>query len=358
MNLQTRQATADDVSTLSSFLKCLVVPTRVPVTVSRGDDCFALGRLRGGEYLWLLAEDETGIQGALELAWMALTSSLGPLLTAYVAFAGVAPQHRRQGLLRSLAAQIEPLGRSRGARIGAFLYSNNNQPAAGAISNIEQRAINAAPISIAIFPAARVLRPSRDYRYEPALPGDLPAANELLRRRRARATLAPAENLANLLARLSIQPQSCWVARTPGGEVAAFLGYWDQHKVRPITLQSLPFPETCVKVLANSLAPILGRPRLPGNGKPLRLVFALAPAATNAVALGGLVRQVLIHLAEQGYQGMLLAMPQNDPLWANLNPWWALRHTNRPMLVPGDAEVAGFLEASAEPVIDLEYALV
>lgn len=47
-----------------------------------------------------------------------------------------------------------------------------------------------------------------------------------------------------------------------------------------------------------------------------------------------------------------------DALWANLNPWWALQNTNRPMLVPGDAEVARFLQASAQPVIDLEYALV
>lgn len=359
MNFQVRLATESDGAALAAFFRRLLIPARVPVAVSRGDDCFALARLRGGESYWLLAEsDEGGIVGALELAVLPVAIGGGTLTMAYVAFAGVDSAYRRRGVLLALAARAEPLSRARGSRIGALLHNKNNLAIEQMMAKYVQRAIAAEPIAVATLAASGVLRPSRDYRYEPARAEDMPAAQALLRQRHRRYTVAPMESLGDMLARLRLPEDACWVARTPQGEVAAFLGAWDQQALRPIALGRLPALERCARAALNLVAPALGLARLPRDGEALRLAFALAPAAIDAAALRGLLRAQLRYLASRGYHGLLLALPRNDSLWPGLAPWWALHNENHPLLVGGDAEAHDLLLARGQPVLHMEYGLV
>ena len=148
------------------------------------------------------------------------------------------------------------------------------------------------------------------------------------------------------------------MARTPGGEVAAFIGIWDQQLIRPIALGRLPLAYSAARTALNLVAPALGLARLPGNGEILRLVFALAPAAENPQALVGLVKAVLRYLSSRGYHGMILAMPENDRLWSASYPRWAVHSYNHPLLVAGDAQVDDLLQTGGRPVLHIEYGLV
>ena len=71
MTMQIGVADASDGPAISAFLDGLTIPVRVPVTVSRGKDCFALGRLRGGESFWLVAKAGDGIQ-VMHRGWRAM----------------------------------------------------------------------------------------------------------------------------------------------------------------------------------------------------------------------------------------------------------------------------------------------
>ncbi len=357
MTLQIGVADVSDGPAISAFFDGLTIPARVPVTVSRGKDCFALGRLRGGESIWLVAKADDGIQAALEVACIPMVWQGNSVTVAYAAFAGVAQKWRRTGLLRKLAEEAEVLVRAKGCTIGAYLHSRANTAAADAVNRIERQAIATEPIHISVMPASRRLRANSGLFCGPATAEDFSYAAELLRRRYAGYTLAPAEDLECLLTRLSLPDDACWVARDPSGKVAAFVAYVDASDFRPAILGRLPVVESVLRAAANTAAPLLGISALPKHGELIRLAYALAPAAIDARALGALVRAVLAHLADRGFHGLLLALPGQDPLRRNLDPWWTLTNVTLPSLVPGDSEIEQALLSVERPVFYLEYAL-
>jgi hypothetical protein len=351
-------ADVSDGPAISAFLDGLTLPVRVPVTVSRGKDCFALGRLRGGESLWLVAKAGDGIQAALELTCIPMVWRGNPVTVGYVAFAGVAEKWRRNGVARMLAEEGEALIRAKGCTIGALLQSSSNVPSVQAAKRIAHtRTIAAEPIFISVLPASRRLRAHRDLVCGPAAAEDVLYAAKLLRRRYAGYTLAPAEDLGSLISRLSLSDDACWVARNGSGRVVAFVAYVDASEFRPMTLGRLPAIESILRAAANMAAPLLGISALPRRGELIRLAYALAPAAIDSRAFGGLVRALLAHLADRGFHGLLLALPSNDLLRRDLDPWWSLTNITLPSLIPGDAEIEQALRSGERPVFYLEYAL-
>ena len=357
MTLQIGVADVSDGPAISAFLDGLTVPARVPITVSRGKDCFALGRLRGGESIWLVAKADDGIQAAMEVACIPMVWQGNPVTVGYAAFAGVAQKWRRTGLLRTLAVEGEALARARGCRIGAYLHSRSNAPAAQAVSRVMRQAIATEPIFTSVMPASKRLRADRDLVCGPVAAEDFPNAAELLRRRYAGYTLAPSEDLESLRARLLLPDDACWVARNPSGEVVAFVAYVDATEFRPMILGRLPVVESALRATVNMAAPLLGIPALPKRGELIRLAYALAPAAIDSRALGILMRAVLAHLADQDFHGLLLALPGRDPLRRDLDPWWSLTNVTLPSLIPGDSEIEQALRSVERPVFYLEYAL-
>ncbi len=357
MTMQIGVADASDGPAISAFLEGLTVPARVPITVSRGKDCFALGRLRGGESFWLLAKDDEGIQAAMEVACIPMVWQGNLVTVAYAAYAGVAQNWRKKGLLRKLTEEGEVIVRARGCTMGAYLHSRTNTAAGTAISRCERTAIAMEPMYISVLPASRRLAANRGLSCGPATAEDISCAAELLRRHYAGYTVAPADDLESLLARLSLPDEACWVARNPSGEVLAFVAYVDASEFRPMTLGRLPAVESVLRAAANMAAPLLGISTLPKRGEHIRLAFALAPAAVNAQTLGALVRVVLAHLANRGFHGLLLALPSQDPLRRDLAPWWSLTNVSLPSLVPRDSEIAQALRSVERPVFYLEYAL-
>ncbi|MBE0558993.1 MAG: hypothetical protein IH628_17330, partial [Proteobacteria bacterium] len=251
MTMQIGVADVSDGPAISAFFDGLTIPTRVPVTVSRGKDCFALGRLRGGESFWLVAKDDGRIQAALEVACIPMAWQ-GKLVTvAYAALAGVAQKWRKKGLLRKLAEEGETLVRARGCTVGAYLHSRANTAAADAANRIKSRVIATEPIYISVMPASRRLCANDGLSCGPAAAEDFSHAAELLRRRYAGYTLAPAEDLESLLARLSLPDDACWVARDPSGTVVAFVAYVDASEFRPTTLGRLPAVESVLRTAVN-----------------------------------------------------------------------------------------------------------
>jgi hypothetical protein len=329
MTLQIGVAGVSDGPAISAFLDGLTVPARVPITVSRGKDCFALGRLRGGESIWLVAKADDGIQAAMEVACIPMVWQGNPVTVGYAAFAGVAQKWRRTGLLRTLAVEGEALARARGCGIGAYLHSRSNTPAAQAFSRVMRQAIATEPIFTSVMPASKRLRADRDLVCGPVAAEDFPNAAELLRRRYAGYTLAPSEDLESLRARLLLPDDACWVARNPSGEVVAFVAYVDATEFRPMILGRLPVVESALRATVNMAAPLLGI----------------------------LMRAVLAHLADRDFHGLLLALPGRDPLRRDLDPWWSLTNVTLPSLIPGDSEIEQALRSVERPVFYLEYAL-
>ena len=357
VTLQIGVADVSDGPAISAFFDGLTIPARVPVTVSRGKDCFALGRLREGDNIWLVAKADDGIQAALELACIPMVWQGNLATVGYVAFAGVAQKWRKNGLLRTLAEEAEAVARARGCTFGAYLHSRNNTSIAAAVNRIKSQAIATESIFISVMPASRRLRADRDLFCGPATAEDISCAAELLRRRYAGYTLAPAEDLERLLARLSLPTDACWVARNPSGEVLAFVAYVDASEFRPSILGRLPVVESVLRAAANMAAPLLGISALPKRGELIRLAYALAPAAVDSRVLGALVRAVLAHLTDRGFHGLMLALPDQDPLRRDLDPWWALTSATLPSLVPRDSEIEQALRSVERPVFYLEYAL-
>jgi hypothetical protein len=117
-----------------------------------------------------------------------------------------------------------------------------------------------------------------------AADADLIDVAEFLQRTRSRHQYTP---VCCEVALRVIGAENVLVSRAKG-EITGCVGVWDQSAFKQTVARGYPTAVSIVRPLLNVLAPLVGKPRLPAIGAPLRLVY-LSALAVEADRVDGLL---------------------------------------------------------------------
>jgi ribosomal protein S18 acetylase RimI-like enzyme len=283
----------------------------VSLCVHRHPDFFALSRIAGDPWRVGVVDGDHGPVGCVAVARRHVYVNGSPSDIAYVGDLKVHPAHRRQGVARALAAWaqagIRDLVGSDGLALGTVLAGN-----AAADSLLRrlrppprrQATIRSYHITLLwrrTLPGGLVVRPAR--------PDDLPDMVRLWRRLAAGRQFAPvAESFS-----LTTPGLDYLVAHQAEGELAGFVGLWDQHEFKQMRVTGYSPRLALTRAAFNTLAPLVGAPRLPPPGGPLRYRTVLNPCVPDADTLRILLRHGCERLRGD-YSFLTIGLDAQDPL--------------------------------------------
>jgi hypothetical protein len=146
-----------------------------------------------------------------------------------------------------------------------------------------------------------------------AADADLIEVAEFLRRTLSRHQCTPVWSDAALRV---IGAENVLVSRAKG-EITGCVGVWDQSAFKQTVARGYPTAISILRPLLNVLAPLVGKPRLPAIGAPLRLVYlsALAIKADRADGLLPMLGAALDLAARRGAGAAAFGLDARHP-WA------------------------------------------
>jgi hypothetical protein len=177
-------------------------------------------------------------------------------------------------------------------------------------------------VTLALTARARHRAPAAGLTVRRAVPALLPAVADLLADHGARRQFAPcctAEDLASPERARGLAAGDVLLAER-GGRLAGCAALWDQRAFKQAVVRGYSPWLRAARPLLALAAPLLGLPRLPPVGQPLRSAFLafLAPAAefgedAEAVA-EALIDAALAEAAARGLELVLLGLSEEEPL--------------------------------------------
>ncbi len=118
---------------------------------------------------------------------------------------------------------------------------------------------------------------------------------------------------------------SYWIARHAAGDLAGFVALWDQQQLKHTVVQRYALRAALFRYGFNLAAPLVGSPRLPAPGTPLRYLSAFqvcVPATDPGVLRALLVKAARAH-AGSPYAFCSIGLDVTDPLTSALAGCWA-----------------------------------
>lgn len=307
----------------------------IGLCLDRAPDFFALNRLEGSRWTVAVAEHERdGVVGCIAVAERSAYLHGRPDRVCYVSDLKVHPAHRRGTVADALTAYAsDECRRIGGGRQPVFLSILAGN------ARMERRATG--PRGLPSFRRFAVVRtysipllvPRRHDRHfglriRPAQAGDLEEMAALWNR------VAPGRQLAAVHDGQSI---AHWVSTAPGlalsdfllarrvdGRLAGYLGVWDQRSLKQLRVTRYSPRLRLVRAAINAAAPLVGAPRLPAEGQPLRLATAthVCIADADAAVLRALLSHACARLRPAGYALLNVGLDPADPLAAGVRGLW------------------------------------
>ncbi len=335
-----RPATCADNAGLLALAAACPMQGDLTLCVQREPDFFALNRLQGDRWdVGVVDGGRAGVIGCVAVAerlayvnGMARPTAYASDLKVHPAFRG-----RRNGTgsvadalteyARDTLGAIDPhlpvlvtvLGGN--AAMAPRLLGPRGLPRLGRFATIRS-------FAVPLF-ALRRLDPPHGLCVRPAEEWDLDEMAALWR------TVAPLRQLAPVLGaddfrRVSAEApglalSSYWIARHAAGHMAGFVALWDQQQLKHTVVQRYAPRAALFRYGFNLVAPLVGSPRLPVSGTPLRYLSAFqvcVPATDPGVLRALLVTAARAH-AGAPYAFCSLGLDVTDPLSSALAGCWA-----------------------------------
>jgi hypothetical protein len=314
-----RLAGSADEADLRALLRAQFLPGWVSLAFTREPDYFAGAALEGERHAVILARD----RGTGALAGM-FSRGVRP-----VYLNGEARWLPYLGQLRVAPAYRGGYHRLReGFRLARqWLYAPDELPfeltSILADNRSAQRLLTAelpgmpryAPLGELVTLALAARRRRFPGRVEIASPGDLPGIAECLGRNHRRYQLAPVWQPAQLNGSGVYPGCEDFVVTRKGGRVEGCAALWDQRRFKQTLVCGYRWPLGRLRPLVNLGGPLLGLPRLPAVGMPLRQAFVshLAVDEDDPDALAALLRGLLARAAARDLDQLLLGLVAGHP---------------------------------------------
>ncbi len=341
MNCETlRPATSADNAGLLTLAAACPMRAELTICVRREPDFFALNRLQGDRWdVGVVDGGRSGVIGCIALAERLAYVNGTPAPTGYVSDLKVHPAFRGRrngtgsvadaltGYARDTLGAIDPhmpvlitvLGGN--AAIAPRLPGPRGLPRLSRFATIRTFAV---PLFI-----LRRLGPTQGLCVRAAEERDLDEMAALWRAVAPLRQLAPvfcADHFRRLCAEApGLSLSSFWIARQHSGRLAGFLALWDQHRLKHTVVQRYSPGAALFRYGFNLAAPLVGAPRLPARGVPLRYLSAFqvcVPATEPGVLRALLVAGGRAH-AGSPHAFCTVGLDVTDPLTRALASCWA-----------------------------------
>ena len=301
--------------------------------VDRGPDFFALNRLSGESWRVGVIDGDDGPIACVAVARRPAYVDGHPAELGYVGDLKVHPAYRRRGAARVLAgwalATARELVGPDAPLIAAVLGGNT------AVETLRRDVIPGVrrwttirSHSIDLLWRRRL--PRTDLTVHPAGPADEPDMVRLWRGLSTSRQFAPVcESFP-----LRWPGLDYLLARRPGGELAGFVGLWDQHHIKQMRVTGYSPRLAVARIAFNLSAPLVGAPRLPQPGGELSYRSVVHPCAADPATLRTLLRHACNGLHSR-HSFVTIGLDVNDPLGRALTGLRA-QPTDVDLLVLGD----------------------
>lgn len=300
----------------------------IRLSLEREPDAFAAAALMGQHHGTIIARDRRGGERVGMCEWSARNSYIdgeGQLL-AYVGALRVAPPYRhRLGVIKGGFEAVRRL-----------LHRNSATPyALTAIAAENVTALRLLGANLPGMPSYQALEPfstfalrprrrtSSPLRVERATEDDLPAIAVRLARSYREYQFAPvwkARDLADPVRCKGLQAEDFLVVRQGPG-IAGCVALWDQGAFKQTIVRGYAGWLAGLRPLANLAGPLIGLPRLPAVGEPLRQVYLshLAIEDNDMGLFRALIDAGLAEVRRLGFPLALTGLASRHPLAAVLN---------------------------------------
>lgn len=310
--MRVRDARPTDNDALVSLATQSTMDGDLALRFDRDPDYFALNRLAGDTWRVGVVDGDAGPLGCIAVARRTAFLDGEPGEIAYVGDLKVHPDFRRRGVARALGhwayAAAQDLVGPHAPMISTVLAGNDAAAtlALGFLPGVTRWAtIRSASVDLL---TRHRPRPS-DLGVRPAEPSDEPEMVKLWHRLATRRQFAP------VLAGFPFgQPGLEYLlARRPDGDLAGFVGLWDQHDIKQMRVMGYSPRLAAVRVAFNLAAPLFGAPRLPKPGGALGYRTAVNVCADTPETLRTLLRHGCDRLHGQ-YSFLTVGLDTRDPL--------------------------------------------
>jgi GNAT superfamily N-acetyltransferase len=307
-----RAARPDDNAALVALAALCPMNGDLSLCVDRRPDFFALSRLTGDPWRVGVVDGDLGVVGCVGVARRAVYLDGSPTALAYVGDLKVHPAHRRRGagraLVRWAVAAARDLVGSDGLLLATVLAGNTAVEALrGDLTPGVRRWATVRSHSIPLLWRRRV-PPSR-LTVRPAAPADVLDMADLWRR------LAVSRQLAPVCESFPVTAPGLdyLLAHHPDGELAGFVGLWDQHRLKQTRVTAYSPRLAAARVAANLAAPMFRVPPLPAPGGVLSYRTVVNPCAADPETLRTLLRHASNRLRGR-YSCLTIGLDTRDPL--------------------------------------------
>jgi hypothetical protein len=295
----------------------------IRLAFTREPDAFAASAVMGHRHATIIAREKTSGEPVGMCEWSARRSYIDgeARLLAYLGGLRVAPTHRHR--LRVIKGGFQA--------VRTLLHREPATPyALTAIASDNAVALRLLGANLPGMPAyvpvesfsTFALRPCRaapsPIHVEPATHEDLPAIAVCLSRTYCQYQFAPAwtaRDLADPSLCKDLRPDSFLVVRRGPG-VAACVALWDQSAFKQTIVRGYRGGIGWTRPLLNMAGPLLGAPRLPAPGEPLRQVYLshLAVEGNDADLFLALIDAGLAEARRRGFALALTGLASRHPL--------------------------------------------
>lgn len=337
--MRVRDARPDDNAALVDLAARCAMEGDLALCLDRRPDFFALNRIGGQAWRVGVVDGDDGPIACVAVARRPSYIDGRPAQLGYVGDLKVHPAHRRRGAARALAQWAHDAARElagpHAPLIGTVLAGNDAvdmlrrqvQPGVRHRATIRSHSID-------LLTRRRI--PPNDLTVTVAAPADEPDMVALWRRVAASRQYAPVcESFP-----LDRPDLDYLVARHPDGELAGFVGLWNQHDIKQMRVTGYSPRLAAVRVAFNLAAPLLRAPRLPRTGEELSYRNVVNPCAPDLHTLRTLIRHACNRLHGQ-HSFLTIGLDVRDPLTAALTGLRA-QPTDVDLLVlggPGDQDI-------------------
>jgi len=327
-----REAVAEDNEALLELAAACPMEGDIGLCVQRRPDFFALNRLEGDRWSVGVVDSPEGSPiGCIAVAERTVYLHGRPTPTMYVSDLKVHPQHRGTGAADTLTAYArEKCVAAGGEDMPTFvtiLAGNRSMErrlsGPRGLPNMHRFAtIRSHSVSLLWHRRPPSVDGTRVERGRIEDIDDMAALWQQVAPGRQFATVHDATSLASWIeAAPGLDPSCYWLARTPSGALAGFVGFWDQERFKQMTVTSYSPKLAAVRAVFNAGAPLVGATRLPPAGGALRHLSAVhlcVPGSAPAV-----LRSLVVHaynaLRGEGYSFLTIGLDVCDPLTAALS---------------------------------------
>jgi predicted N-acetyltransferase YhbS len=320
--MEIRAATPADNEPLLGL--CREAPMRgvVSAYVDRAPDFFRFSRLQGEHSRVWAAEREGRLLGCVAQATRRARHRGREIQVVYGGDLKVHPRARGERLGVRLSQHVIQQGQQVGAEVAEGVVIHGNDPATAVVDLVGEGVpvAHAGHVSLYQIPPVLPYRAAPGYHVRRAEPADRPALLEVLRASYRDYAFAPVFDERWLDRELGGDPSfdlSSFRVAERNGRIVAAAAFWDQHPLRRTVVLRFNRVGNAMVPALRAARPLLGLPRLPRPGDPLRYVFLRFPAALpgHVRGLGALLRTELAALRRGGRHHFVWAsFHQADPL--------------------------------------------